>query len=43
MVVTTEGLEEDRERALQLGANVYLTKPVNAARILRTAKDLLSV
>ena len=43
MVVTTEGLEEDRERALQLGANVYLTKPVNTARILHTAKDLLGV
>ena len=41
MVVTTEGMEEDRERALQLGANVYLTKPVNAARILQSAKELL--
>ncbi|MDH5307755.1 MAG: response regulator, partial [Myxococcales bacterium] len=28
VVITTEGASEDRERALSLGANEYLTKPI---------------
>lgn len=41
MVVTTEGVEEDKARALELGADVYLTKPVDGRDILATAKKLL--
>ena len=41
VVVTTEGAKEDRERALSLGANEYLTKPIQANRVLSVAKDLL--
>jgi two-component system chemotaxis response regulator CheY len=40
-VVTTEGAKEDRERALSLGANEYLTKPIQANRVLSVAKALL--
>ena len=41
VVVTTEGAKEDRERALSLGANEYLTKPIQANRVLAVAKSLL--
>ena len=42
-VITTEGAKEDRERALALGANEYLTKPIQANRVLSVAKSLLKV
>ncbi len=41
VVITTEGAKEDRERALSLGANEYLTKPIQANRVLAIVKDLL--
>jgi two-component system chemotaxis response regulator CheY len=41
VVVTTEGADEDRDRALALGANEYLTKPIQANRVLTVVKDLL--
>ncbi len=41
VVITTEGANEDRERALSLGANEYLTKPIKANRVLSVAKSLL--
>ena len=43
VLVTTEGAKEDRERALALGANEYLTKPIQANRVLQVAKGLLKV
>jgi two-component system chemotaxis response regulator CheY len=43
VVVTTEGAKEDRERALSLGANEYLTKPIQANRVLAVAKALLKI
>jgi two-component system, chemotaxis family, chemotaxis protein CheY len=42
-VITTEGAKEDRERALSLGANEYLTKPIQANRVLAVAKSLLKI
>ena len=41
VVITTEGASEDRERALKLGANEYLTKPIQANRVLSVVKDLM--
>jgi two-component system chemotaxis response regulator CheY len=41
IVITTEGAREDRERAIALGANEYLTKPIQANRVLRLAQGLL--
>jgi two-component system chemotaxis response regulator CheY len=41
IVITTEGAKEDRERALALGANEYLTKPIQANKVLRVAQSLL--
>jgi two-component system chemotaxis response regulator CheY len=42
-VITTEGAKEDRERAMSLGANEYLTKPIQANRVLAVAKSLLKI
>ena len=41
VVITTEGANEDRERAMSLGANEYLTKPIQANRVLSVVKGLL--
>lgn len=41
VIITTEGGQEDRERGLSLGANDYITKPIQTARILDVAKSLL--
>ncbi len=43
IVITTEGAAEDRERALNLGANEYLTKPIQANRVLSVARGLLKM
>ena len=43
VVITTEGAQEDRERALNLGANEYLTKPIQANKVLSLARDLLKL
>jgi len=42
-VITTEGAQEDRDRALALGADEYLTKPIQANRVLKVAKSLLKL
>ena len=43
VVITTEGANEDRERALSLGADEYLTKPIQANRVLSVAKSMLKL
>lgn len=43
VVITTEGGQEDRDRALALGANSYLTKPIQATNLLATATQLLKI
>ena len=43
VVITTEGANEDRDRALALGANEYLTKPIQANRVLAVAQRLLKL
>ena len=43
VVITTEGATEDRERALSLGADEYLTKPIQANRVLSVAKSMLKI
>jgi two-component system chemotaxis response regulator CheY len=42
-VITTEGAGEDRDRAMMLGANEYLTKPIQANKVLTVAKGLLKL
>jgi len=43
VVITTEGAQEDRERALALGANDYITKPIQPNKILELARNLLNI
>ena len=43
IIITTEGAAEDRERALALGANAYITKPIQTMQILDTVKKLMSL
>jgi len=43
VVITTEGALEDRQRALALGANDYITKPIQPNRILDVARQLLNI
>src|SRR5258708_19881180 len=40
VIITTEGSQEDRQPALQLGANAYITKPIQAPHFTAKAKDL---
>lgn len=43
IIVTTEGADEDRKRGLTLGANAYLTKPVQTTQLIATVKELLKL
>jgi len=43
VVITTEGAQEDRQRALALGADDYITKPIQPNSILEVAKQLLKI
>jgi two-component system, chemotaxis family, chemotaxis protein CheY len=43
IVITTESAEEDRNRAMKLGASAYLTKPVQAVTIIATVRELLKL
>jgi two-component system chemotaxis response regulator CheY len=43
VIITTEGAEEDRQRALALGANVYITKPIQAPQVIARVKELLKL
>jgi len=43
VIITTEGANEDRERALALGANEYITKPIQTTKILDAARRLLKL
>jgi two-component system chemotaxis response regulator CheY len=43
VVITTESAEEDRQRALALGANAYITKPIQAPQVIAKVKELLGI
>jgi two-component system chemotaxis response regulator CheY len=43
VVITTEGAEADRRRAMSLGASAYLVKPVQAAQVVEAVKGLLQI
>jgi two-component system chemotaxis response regulator CheY len=42
VIITTEGAHADRQRALTLGANAYITKPIQAAQVVDCVKRLLN-
>ena len=41
IIVTTEGAEEDRKRALAIGANAYLPKPIQTQELIKLVNGLL--
>ncbi len=43
VVITTENAQEDRQRAMTLGATAYLVKPVQAKDVVQTVSDLLGL
>jgi two-component system, chemotaxis family, chemotaxis protein CheY len=43
VIITTESAAEDRARAMELGANAYITKPIQAPDVIATVKKLLGV
>jgi len=43
VVITTESAEEDRQRALSLGANAYIVKPIQAPQVIAKVKELLGI
>jgi two-component system chemotaxis response regulator CheY len=43
VVITTEGAEADRRRAMSLGASAYLVKPVQATQVVEAVRSLLRI
>lgn len=43
IVITTEASSEDRNRAFQLGANAYITKPIQAPQVIAKVRELLKI
>lgn len=43
IIITTESAPNDRDRAMALGANAYIEKPIQAPRVIRAVKKLLEV
>ena len=43
VIATTEGADADREKGLQLGANAYLSKPIQTQELLNIVKRILKV
>ncbi len=43
VIITTEGANEDKERAMAIGANDYITKPIQTTKIIDVTKRLLNL
>jgi two-component system chemotaxis response regulator CheY len=43
VIITTEGAKEDKDRAMALGADAYITKPIQSTALLSTVKELLDL
>jgi two-component system alkaline phosphatase synthesis response regulator PhoP len=43
VMLTAMGQEIDRQRAREVGADLYLTKPFDPDRVLKIAKDVLNL
>lgn len=43
IVITTEGAEADRVRAMELGASKYLVKPVQSQQVVQAVRELLQL
>lgn len=43
VIITTEGALADREKAMALGANAYITKPIQATQVVECVRRLLNL
>src|SRR5690606_18585781 len=43
VIITTEGANAHRQRALQLRANEYISRPNQAPQVIATVKELLKI
>jgi two-component system chemotaxis response regulator CheY len=41
IMITTEGAEEDRKKAMAIGANDYLSKPIQTQELIRLVRKYL--
>ncbi len=41
IVITTEGAEEDKKRAIALGASAYLTKPIQTQELIKVVSGFI--
>jgi len=41
VIISTEGGEAVKEKAMALGVNAYITKPIKAANVLQTVRSLV--
>src|SRR5512135_1058905 len=42
IIITTEGAKEDKERALAIGANAYLAKPIQTQELIKLVNSFIS-
>lgn len=42
IIITTEGAREDRERAMSLGANGYIPKPIQTQELIKMVNSFIS-
>ncbi|MCL4476909.1 MAG: response regulator [Nitrospirae bacterium] len=42
IIITTEGAREDKERALAIGANAYLAKPIQTQELIKLVTSFIS-
>jgi len=42
VIVTTMGHEEDRDAGMNLGADTYITKPINGPKLVTTVNELIN-
>jgi two-component system, chemotaxis family, chemotaxis protein CheY len=42
IMITTEGAEEDKKRALAIGASAYLTKPIQTQELMKLINSLIA-
>ena len=42
IMITTEGAEEDRKRALAIGANAYLPKPIQTQELIKLVNGFIN-
>lgn len=41
IIITTEGAEEDKKKALAIGANAYLPKPIQTQELIRLVNSFI--